>query len=122
MKNASVLASALLKNGFTLVSGGTDTHLLLVDLRSAGMDGKTVEGILEEGGITANRNSIPGDIKPLYPSGLRLGTPAVTTRGMKEREMRMIAGWIRDLVLQGRNPREVKKEAEKLCKKFPLLY
>ncbi len=119
VKNSSALATALKENGFTLVTGGTDNHLMLIDLKSVGLDGLTAGKILEKNMITANRNSIPGDASPFKPSGIRIGTPAITTRGMKEKEMAVIAKLIRDCLLGGKN---VKKEAEKLCRRFPLPY
>lgn len=119
VKNAKALASALKTKGFELVTGGTDNHLLLVDLRGIGLDGKAAEQLLEKSGITANRNSIPGDEKPLNPSGLRIGTPAVTSRGMKEKEMEKIAELIYRAVFKREN---VVREALALAKKFPLEY
>jgi len=95
VKNAQVLGDELRKQGFKLVTGGTDSHLLLVDLRNKGIDGKTAAEKLEEEGIITNANSIPNDpASALRPSGLRLGTAAVTTRGMKEKEMKELAGRI----------------------------
>ncbi len=119
LKNSRALAEALLARGFKLLTGGTDNHLLVVDLRSSGMDGKNAEKTLEAGNINANRNSIPGDLSPLKPSGLRIGTPAVTTRGMKEKEMEIVADLIwRSLIKQ----ENIVAEVTKLCKKFPLPY
>ena len=93
--NAKALADALLERGFDLVSGGTDNHLILVDLTSKGVPGKVAAQALDRARLTANYNTVPYDPrKPFDPSGLRLGTPAVTTRGMSEREMETIAGWI----------------------------
>lgn len=93
--NAAALAEALIGHGFRIVSGGTDSHLMLVDLRSYGVTGKIAQIALDEAGITTNKNSIPNDPeKPFVTSGIRLGTPAVTTRGMKESEMQDIAGFI----------------------------
>lgn len=93
--NAAALAEALIGHGFRIVSGGTDSHLMLVDLRSYGVTGKIAQIALDEAGITTNKNSIPNDPeKPFVTSGIRLGTPAVTTRGMKESEMQEIAGFI----------------------------
>lgn len=97
--NAKVLAAELVKAGFDVVSGGTDKHLVLVDLRSVGVSGWMAAWILEYAGIIVNRNTVPFDkTSPYYPSGLRMGTPAVTTRGMKEREMRHIASWIIEVI------------------------
>lgn len=116
VKNAKVLADELKKLGFNLVSGGTDTHLMLVDMRNFGIDGAEAEKRLEKNGIIANRNSVPGDTSPFKPSGIRLGTPALTTRGMKEKEMREVARLIHDSV---RGERNVQKEVRALCRKFP---
>lgn len=122
LKNAQTLADELISRGFNLVTGGTDNHILLVDLRSVagGMNGKDAERALENVGITANKNSIPGDISPINPSGLRLGTPAITARGMKEGEMKMIANWMEKVLLKKLKPTPIKREVEKLCRKFPL--
>ncbi|MCI0682694.1 MAG: serine hydroxymethyltransferase [Gemmataceae bacterium] len=93
--NAKTVAHELQRLGFRIVSGGTDTHLLLVDVASRGVTGKTAEEALDRAGVTVNKNKIPFDARPpLDPSGIRIGTPALTTRGMKEPEMRLIAGWI----------------------------
>jgi glycine hydroxymethyltransferase len=93
--NAKTLAHELLRHGFRLVSGGTDNHLLLVDVASRGLTGKIAEEALDHAGITVNKNKIPFDPRPpMDPSGIRIGTPALTTRGMREPEMRTIAGWI----------------------------
>ena len=95
LKNARVLAAALIEKGHLIVSGGTDTHLMLVDLSPRGLTGKEVEKVLDEAGITVNKNMIPFDQQsPFQTSGIRIGTPALTTRGMKEAEMREIAGLI----------------------------
>jgi glycine hydroxymethyltransferase len=97
--NARTLAYELQRQGFRLVSGGTDNHLLLVDVASRGVTGKTAEQTLDAAGITVNKNMIPYDKrKPLDPSGIRIGTPALTTRGMREPEMRTIAGWIGEVL------------------------
>src|SRR5260370_31283157 len=93
--NAKVLAETLSKEGFRIISGGTDTHLMLVDVFSKGMLGSEAEKALGEAGITVNKNAIPFDANPpLKPSGIRLGSAALTTRGMKEEEMRMVGAWI----------------------------
>jgi glycine hydroxymethyltransferase len=119
IKNAKILSESLKVLGFKLVTGGTDNHLMLVDLRNFKLDGLAAEILLEKNNIIANRNSIPGDISPFKPSGIRIGTPAVTTRGMKEKEMRMIADLIFRCLFDKEN---VKKEIKKICKKFPLKY
>jgi glycine hydroxymethyltransferase len=122
VKNAKVLAEELIKLGFNLVSGGTDNHLILIDLRNKKITGKELETKLDEVRITVNKNAIPFDTeKPSITSGLRIGTPAVTTRGMKENEMVKIAELI-DLTLKDfeGNKEKVKAEVEELCKKFPI--
>ena len=97
--NARTLADELQKLSFRLVSGGTDNHLLLVDVVSRGLTGKVAEKALDAAGITVNKNMIPFDARqPLDPSGIRVGTPALTTRGMREPEMRTIAGWIGEVL------------------------
>ncbi len=119
VKNAKVLAEELKKYGFNLVSGGTDNHLILVDLRNKNITGKEAEEKLEKAGIIANRNTIPGDPrKPFDPSGVRIGTPAITTREMKEREMKKIAKWINEVISDFKSVPEVKKEVRKLSRKF----
>ena len=122
--NAAALANTLKNNGFSLISGGTDNHLMLVDFRKSEMTGKQAEALLDEVGITVNKNKVPFDERsPFVTSGIRIGTPAVTTRGMKESEMVKIGELITE-VLQ--NPDDeaiknsVKKEVKLLCSKFPL--
>lgn len=119
--NAKVLAEELGKNGFRLVSGGTDTHLVLLDVRSKNLTGKKAEALLDEVGVATNKNTIPFDPEsPFTTSGIRLGTPAVTTRGMKEEEMKEIAEII-TLALDESIDREVIQEkVSKLCERFPL--
>jgi glycine hydroxymethyltransferase len=126
VKNAQTLANALLAGGLRIVSGGTDNHLMLVDLRPKKLTGKIAQESLDKAGITCNKNLIPYDTeKPLVTSGIRLGTPAVTTRGMKEAEMEQIAGFITevlekpsDVAVQAR----VKDKVRALTAKFPLPY
>ena len=121
VKNAKVLAEELRKYNFNLISGGTDNHLILVDLRSKNVAGAEAADILEKAGITINKNSIPYDpAGPFKPSGIRLGTPAITTRGMKEKEMKKIAGWINEVINNSKSVKKVREEIKKLCKKFPL--
>ena len=123
-KNAKVMAEELVKGGLRIVSGGTDNHLMLVDLRPMGVTGKLAEAKLEEAGITCNKNAIPNDPeKPFITSGIRLGTPAITARGFKEEETRQVAQFILT-VLGNINDDEkisqVKEEVLKLTEKFPL--
>lgn len=121
IKNAVVLAEELNKYGFRLISGGSETHLILVDMTNKNITGKEAQILLEKAGIVLNRNTIPFDKRPAFdPSGIRLGTPAVTTRGMKEKEMRKIAFWINKVVSDPSLAETVKKEVKNLCKKFPL--
>lgn len=147
VKNAKTLASELMRDGLTLVGGGTECHLMLVDLRPQKISGNVVAEALEVAGIVVNRNSVPNDtMPPFYPSGLRLGTPAITTRGMKEKEMEKIAGWIlkviehikgeklpeepekragflkelREKIAKDNFLLEVNKEVKVICKKFPV--
>ncbi len=122
--NAKVLAQKLADEGFRIISGGTDTHLMLVDVFSKGMLGSEAEKALGEAGITVNKNTIPFDTNPpLKPSGIRIGTPALTTRGMKEGEMRQIGHWIAE-VLQHRDDArvlaKVREQVLELCEAFPL--
>jgi len=121
IKNAKILAAQLIKKGFKLISGGTDNHLILMDLRNM-IDASEAEKLLEKANILANRNTIPDDISPFRPSGLRLGTPAVTTRGMKEKEMKIIADWIYQILKKEKRPEKIKLQVIKLCNKFPLSY
>jgi len=124
VKNAKALAQALIDNGFRLVSGGTDTHLMLVDLRSKKITGKEAEKVLDEVGITINKNTIPYDPeKPFVTSGIRIGTPAVSTRGMKEPQMKDIASLLSRTIENKDNEakkKEIKEEVKKLCLEFPL--
>lgn len=124
IKNAKVLATELIAKGLTIVSGGTDTHVMLVDVRNTGLTGKEAEHLLDEIGITANKNTIPFDpASPFVTSGVRLGTPALTTRGLKEDDMKEIADIIAT-VLQ--NPEDTAKHQDAakrvaaLCEKYPL--
>ncbi len=125
--NARALAEALTSRGFRLISGGTDTHLVLVDvlgLDGKGMGGAEAEAALGAAGITVNKNAIPWDTQPpMRPSGVRLGTPALTTRGMQEAEMRVIAGWIADVLESHGEPpvvQTVRACVAELCERFPL--
>jgi len=122
VKNASVLADELLKRGFNLVSGGTDNHLMLLDLRPFGITGKELEIRLDEVHITANKNAIPNDPqKPMVTSGVRIGTPAVTSRGFKETEMVKIAQFIYEVANDFEGCKErVTKEVIELCEQYPI--
>ncbi len=126
VKNARVLADTLLTEGYRLVSGGTDTHLILVDLTDKGLSGKEAQETLDRAGITANKNRIPFDKKSSQvTSGFRIGTPAVTTRGMKEEEMKTIGLLISEVIKrrddEGRL-QEIREEVKVLCHRFPLYY
>src|SRR5258706_3578799 len=122
--NAKVLAETLSAEGFRIISGGTDTHVMLVDVFSKGMLGSEAEKALGEAGITVNKNAIPFDVNPpLKPSGIRIGSPALTTRGMKEAEMRQVRRWIAEALLQPRDAAvltRIRKEVLGLCEAFPL--
>ena len=122
--NAKVLAETLAAEGFRIISGGTDTHLMLVDVFAKGMLGSEAEKALGEAGITVNKNAIPFDVNPpLKPSGIRIGTPALTTRGMREAEMRQVGRWIADALLHRNDVSvlaRIRKEVLGLCEAFPL--
>ena len=122
VENASAMADEFIKNGIRLVSGGTDNHLMLLDLRDTGVTGKELEKMLDEVRITANKNTSPFETtSPFITSGLRVGTPAVTTRGFKEEECRTVARLITKVIREKESCfDEVRAEVEKLCEKFPL--
>lgn len=124
LKNARAMAEELKNQGFRLVSGGTDNHLILIDLTAKGVTGKDAQESLDRAGITVNKNGIPFDTKgPQITSGIRVGTPAVTTRGMKEDEMRQIASYIADVIDNINNESTISAISQKvkeLCLKFPL--
>ncbi len=122
VKNAEVLSKALLKNGIDIVSGGTDNHLMLIDLTAKNLTGKEIEGLLDKAHITVNKNAIPFDTqKPFVTSGIRIGTPSVTARGMKEEDMQVIADCISQIIYQGENAiGSVSEKVSALCKKYPL--
>ena len=121
LKNAKKLEEVLTLNGFNLVSGGTDNHLLLIDLRNKNLTGKKVEKALDEIGITTNKNTIPFDPKsPFVTSGIRIGTPAVTTRGMKETEMEEIVEIMALIINDADKKEEAKKRVKELCAKFKI--
>ena len=122
VKNAAVLCEELQKKGIKIVSGGTDNHLMLLNLVDTGITGKELEHRLDEVHITANKNTIPNDPQsPFVTSGLRIGTPAVTTRGFGTEEMKLIAGWINDVITDFEGTRDrVSAEVQALCAKFPI--
>ena len=123
-KNAQILAQTIQERGFRIVSGGTDNHLMLVDVFSKGVTGKQAQAALESAGITVNKNTIPFDTNsPMVTSGIRVGTPAITTRGMGEGEMQLIGGLICEVLEQIGNTElqlQVKRKVEELCRQFPL--
>lgn len=145
VKNAQVLATELKKAGYEIVSGGTDKHLVLLDLRKQGLSGNIPALALEKAGIVCNYNTVPYDTgSPMYPSGLRLGTPGITTRGMKEKQMKLIASWIDTVIketnkfilpekgkkefiekvskklINNKNLNKISSQVKKLCKSFPI--
>ncbi len=121
VKNAAVLADELMKKGFDLVSGGTDNHLMLVDLRKFNITGKELEKKLDEVRITANKNAIPNDPQtPFITSGVRLGTPAVTSRGFNEEDMKVVADCIYQTAAHFEKADEIRARVDELCKKHPI--
>ncbi len=124
IKNAQTLAAELVKSGFQIVSGGTDNHLMLIDLTNKGITGKEAQEALDKAGMTCNKNTVPFETRsPMDPSGIRLGTPAITTRGMKEPEMLKIAGWIDQVVKNFKDEAalaKIKAEVKEVCLKFPV--
>lgn len=124
VKNAKALASELLSMNYELMTGGTETHLMLIDMTNKGLTGKLAEAALGKAGITVNKNTIPHDPrKPFDPSGIRLGTPALTTRGMKEAEMKLVAGFIDRAIRNAGDDTELAKirlEVKEMCLSFPL--
>ncbi len=124
VENAKTLAENLMAKGFRLISGGTDNHLMLVDVTSVGLGGKQAEQILDHCGITVNMNMIPFDMrKPMDPSGIRIGTPAITTRGMGPDEMKEIAGWISTALRSPDDRRQLdqlRESVRNLCESFPV--
>ena len=120
--NAAALCAALIEKGVSIVSGGTDNHLMLLDLTKYNLTGKEVEKNLDEVGITTNKNTIPADPQsPFVTSGVRIGTPAVTSRGMKEEDMREIAELIHLVITDFEGSRtDVENRVDALCKKYPL--
>jgi glycine hydroxymethyltransferase len=124
VRNARVLAEELINHGFRIVSGGTDNHLVLVDLTDKGVNGAQAQEILESAGITVNKNTIPFDpLPPGKASGIRIGTPAITTRNMGTKEMGLIASWISQALANGSNESVLKKignNVREMCESFPL--
>lgn len=121
VKNAHELAETLVKRGFKLVSGGTDNHMFLVDLRNKGLTGKVAEKMLGEVEITVNKNTVPFETEsPFVTSGIRVGTPAVTTRGMKEEHMVVIGNLIADALEEKRPAADILQDVRNLCKEFPI--
>ncbi|MFC1630159.1 serine hydroxymethyltransferase [Patescibacteria group bacterium] len=121
VQNAKVLAKELKTYDFQLTSGGTENHLILIDLTNKGIPGKEAQDWLEKAGIILNKNTVPYDERsPFDPSGIRIGTGAVTSRGLKEKEMRKIGFWINEVISNPQTALKVKKEVKKLCKKFPI--
>ncbi len=124
VKNAKTLAQELMAHGFELVTGGTDNHLLLVDLTNKNVTGKHAEKALDRAGITVNKNTVPFDPrKPFDPSGIRMGTPALTSRGMKEEEMKQIAQWIHEAIAHWKDDAKlesIRNEVKTLTDHFPL--
>ncbi len=124
IKNAATLADSLKSFGFHLVSGGTDNHLILLDLSDRKYSGKKAERVLEKAGITCNKNMVPFDKRsPMKTSGIRIGTPAMTTRGMKEPEMQQIASWINQVLNHINDEQIIEKVGEEVLEftsQFPL--
>ncbi|MCB0379339.1 MAG: serine hydroxymethyltransferase, partial [Bdellovibrionales bacterium] len=124
VENAKALAEGMLSQGFDLVTGGTDNHLILVDLTRKGITGKLAENQLDVAGITVNKNTVPNETQsPFVTSGIRVGTPALTTRGMGTQEMTLIAGWIGEVLSDPENDNILKKirsQVKELCQQFPL--
>jgi glycine hydroxymethyltransferase len=124
LANARALAKELASRGFRIVSGGTDCHMFLLDLRPKNVTGAEVEKLLDHAGITVNKNAIPFDPqKPFIASGIRIGTPAITTRGLKERDMPKVAQWIHDAIERRQDPAaivRIRKEVKTLCLKHPM--
>jgi len=124
MDNAKLMAETIMSRGIDVVSGGTENHIILVDLRSKNITGKDAEKALGSVNITANKNTVPNDPQsPFVTSGIRLGTPAVTTRGFKNKEIVDISNWICDIVLDMENEdlkKEIKNKVAELCSRFPV--
>jgi len=122
-KNAKKLASSLMQYGYDIVTNGTDNHLIMVNLKDQGLTGSKIEKVTEYCNISLNKNAVPGDKSPLSPSGIRIGTPALTTRGMNESDMIIIANLIDEVILNPDNEKiinKVKGKVSDLCKQYPL--
>jgi glycine hydroxymethyltransferase len=124
INNAKVMSQTIMSRGIDVVTGGTENHIVLVDLRSKNITGKDLERVLGEVNITVNKNSVPNDPQsPFVTSGVRLGTPAITTRGFKEKEVKLISNWICDIILNmddNKKHEEIKKKISALCNKYPV--
>ena len=124
MDNAKTMAKSLMSNGIDIVSNGTENHIILVDLRSKGITGKDLEKVLGSVNITVNKNSVPNDpASPFVTSGIRIGTPAATTRGFKEKEIIQVSNWISNIINDFENEdlqKNVKKEVQNLTNNFPV--
>ena len=124
INNAKVMSQTIMSRGIDVVTGGTENHIVLVDLRSKNITGKDLEKVLGEINITVNKNSVPNDPKsPFVTSGVRLGTPAITTRGFKEKEVKLISNWICDVILNiddSKKHEEIKNKVSDLCGKYPV--
>jgi glycine hydroxymethyltransferase len=121
--NCKALAEHLMASGFQLVSGGTENHLLLIDLRKQGLTGKEAEARLDRAGLTANKNTVPFETTSAFvTSGVRMGTPAVTTRGLKEGDMKWLADAVRRVLLDGSDSaiEKVRGEVREICRKYPI--
>ena len=124
MENAKTMASTLMSNGIDIVSNGTENHIILVDLRNKGISGKDLERVLGSVNITVNKNSVPNDpASPFVTSGIRIGTPAATTRGFKEKEIIQVSNWISDIINNFSNEKlqkNIKEEVHNLTSNFPV--
>ena len=124
VKNSQTLGAALLGHGYKLVSGGSDNHLLLVDLTNKDITGKDTEEALESAGLTVNKNAIPFDTQSRFVTGgIRVGTPAVTSRGLKESEMEQVAEWMHRAILNRKDEQaliQIRSEVKALCERFPI--
>ena len=124
MTNAKVMAKTIMSNGIDIVSGGTENHIVLVDLRNKNITGKDLEKLLGTLNITVNKNAVPNDpASPFVTSGIRIGSPAVTTRGFKEKEIELISSWISEIITNFENNQlhqEIKLKVQNLTREFPV--